>query len=1562
MNFQANGQASGGRSFWHFLVGILVGIALLLTLLPVAQATQPPRPGEIEELKATGEFEKRKAFVKALGNDKMSPRLVRKFKEKRRAIRKKVFESRGLVVEENEVSADIGESPSGGETAPSDYLPPADQTKGLPTQGAPKIFALLISFDDYPSTVSSDTIDEMLWGGGNPSDYPRESLANYYGRSSYGHLDLRFGHTFAWYQTSYARSEVEETWEGRQALIKEALNHFNSQGHDFSQYDYDQDGDIDYFAVFWTGPDTGWGNFWWAYKTTWQNSSYTIDGKTLGVYSWQWESSRPSIVIHETGHALGLPDYYDYDGDVGPDGGVGGFDMMDANRGDHNCFSKWLLGWVEPTVIAYTDDVVTLGDTTTTDCVLVWPGIGLEDMFSEFFMVQNRQDTGNDESFDFAPDGLAIWHIDATLKQDGSYFTYNNSYSEHKLIRLMEADGLEEIENNLDADWRDLYSPTDEFSPDSFPASTKYNGFESCVRVWNIQDDGSSPGDTITATFNFACTCDDDPVPGNVIMPAVGATDISTTPFLNWTWVNGRTSYQVEVCEDIDCSVVVASAAPTANYWNVSPPLGDWKEYWWRVRTNGSCDTGDWSPAWNFTTRCEAPPVYLPERQDPADGTTDTAFDPKLFWDREAGADYYNVYVCSDPDCASVVRSGMAFPNVLYAFETWTVTPDLAPGTQYWWKIRSANKCQYSDWSSTWSFTTHDVFSAPALISPANGASYLPLSPTFQWQAVPNATHYRIKVCADADCSDVIKNYLPSETEWQCVGSLEQGTTYYWQVGAMDDGTAGPGPMSPTRAFETCVDPLPPPAASLWPATGATDISPAPTLNWDLPPGDAFPNYDVEVCTDSACETVVCSTHLSSSQWPVSPNLALNTTYYWRVRSSNACGESEWVNGSFSTTACPVPTEIPFPTYPAFGEADVSVTPTLQWTYPLYPVYHLGNVEVYSDPQCETLVRSATGAVGSSWTVIPALEPDTQYWWRVSYANACGHGLESLVTNFRTVACVVLASPTLADPGGSVDPGQSYSVSWSPVEGALAYKIEESTSTAFTRQTSVAYTVTGTSRTFSHSDSGCSGDTYYYRVKAQSDCSISEWSGIVNMDVNGTAPPHTPTVIGVSDNSTTPTLDWEDVPGADSYDVRVCDDSSCKSPVRNANTAVSQWRVSPELNVSTFWWQVRSRNNCDDLSIWSAAVEIHPGCTSPATPTISDPGNAIMPGLDYTVSWTAVADADGYRIQEADNPDFQNATTYTEGRDTFRVFSHFNTGCQPLQYYYRVVAFNDCGISRISGTVDMVINGIGIPSAPALVSPGDGASQVSTTPTLVWGDDPKADEYEVWVCRDSGCTTVVRNVVVGESAWPVTPALEEGTAYWWQIMARNPCGADVSSRRPFETVCPLPGTPVLTDPGKWVESSTPYTLNWTAIHGAGEYHIQEATNPAFTGATLYRTTATSRDFSHPNAGCTLVKYYYRVVAVNDCGQSTFSNPVDIDVNPLDTDGDDVCDLLDNCPDTPNTNQQDTDGDGVGDVCDACPFDFDGDADIDGADLAALVPDVSGASIRMVADRFGKYCP
>jgi hypothetical protein len=57
---------------------------------------------------------------------------------------------------------------------------------------------------------------------------------------------------------------------------------------------------------------------------------------------------------------------------------------------------------------------------------------------------------------------------------------------------------------------------------------------------------------------------------------------------------------------------------------------------------------------------------------------------------------------------------------------------------------------------------------------------------------------------------------------------------------------------------------------------------------------------------------------------------------------------------------------------------------------------------------------------------------------------------------------------------------------------------------------------------------------------------------------------------------------------------------------------------------------------------------------------------------------------------------------------------------------------------------------------------------------------------------------------------------------------------------------------------------------------------------------------------------------------------------------VDTDGDTICDDVDNCPQTANTNQVDTDGDGVGDACEtslAC--DADGDQDVDNADLLII---------------------
>ena len=44
-------------------------------------------------------------------------------------------------------------------------------------------------------------------------------------------------------------------------------------------------------------------------------------------------------------------DYYDTTEDDDLCGGLGGFDMMDDCYGDHCAFSKYILGWIEPTEV-----------------------------------------------------------------------------------------------------------------------------------------------------------------------------------------------------------------------------------------------------------------------------------------------------------------------------------------------------------------------------------------------------------------------------------------------------------------------------------------------------------------------------------------------------------------------------------------------------------------------------------------------------------------------------------------------------------------------------------------------------------------------------------------------------------------------------------------------------------------------------------------------------------------------------------------------------------------------------------------------------------------------------------------------------------------------------------------------------------------------------------------------------------------------------------------------------------------------------------------------------------
>ena len=465
-------------------------ISLYLSCYPYSTfALEPPPSDQVAALRGTEEFAQRQEFAKRLGNHKVDTFILKK------AIlnqQRKLLQQQGKSMDEVNIIAPLP-------------APPPDW-RGMPSTGNVRVLSILIEFNDIPHTTSQADIHNNLFGAGNPARNPYESLARYYARASYNHLNLSNGATLGWYQTTYPRSSVPQTTAGRENLIKEALSAFENQGHDFSQYDNNGDGVIDYLMVFWTGPDNGWANFWWGYQTSFSDTAYSLDGVILGKYSWQWEANpvgsafNPQVVIHETGHALGLPDYYDYDPAVGPRGGVGGLDMMDANKGDHSCFNKWMLEWVAPTFVA--NGTVTKALSASGDhpeCVIVWPAVMGSDLFSEFFAIQNSHRVGNDHAPGMPGDGILIWHLDAQLTADGRDFANDNSYSPHKLIRLMEADGLEQIEAGAAANSADYYVTGKHLGPTTTPSSKRYDGSDTTIEVFNL----SAAAPQMSATFRI---------------------------------------------------------------------------------------------------------------------------------------------------------------------------------------------------------------------------------------------------------------------------------------------------------------------------------------------------------------------------------------------------------------------------------------------------------------------------------------------------------------------------------------------------------------------------------------------------------------------------------------------------------------------------------------------------------------------------------------------------------------------------------------------------------------------------------------------------------------------------------------------------------------------------------------------------------------------------------------------------------------------------------------------------------------------------------------------------
>ncbi|WP_395791621.1 hypothetical protein [Aquimonas sp.] len=102
---------------------------------------------------------------------------------------------------------------------------------------------------------------------------------------------------------------------------------------------------------------------------------------------------------------------------------------------------------------------------------------------------------------------------------------------------------------------------------------------------------------------------------------------------------------------------------------------------------------------------------------------------------------------------------------------------------------------------------------------------------------------------------------------------------------------------------------------------------------------------------------------------------------------------------------------------------------------------------------------------------------------------------------------------------------------------------------------------------------------------------------------------------------------------------------------------------------------------------------------------------------------------------------------------------------------------------NISKSINILLNvSTALPTAPALVSPANAATNVLLRPTLSWAAATQGSAYVVEVATDAGFSNIVftGNVTNGTSV-SVGTALQSSTNYFWRARSSNVCGAGGNS-------------------------------------------------------------------------------------------------------------------------------------------------------------------------------------
>ena len=810
------------------------------------------------------------------------------------------------------------------------------------------------------------------------------------------------------------------------------------------------------------------------------------------------------------------------------------------------------------------------------------------------------------------------------------------------------------------------------------------------------------------------------------------------TPTLDWSDVEGATSYQLLVDNDPSFASPEINVFPSSSEYTVPDPGLSDGTWYWKVRARDGPLTSPWSEARGFTVDTVPPPA--PSPLSPENGENLEVDQPLFSWSGvwDPSGVSYRLEIDNDPDLSSPLYREEGIAENSHVPEN-KLVENFSP---YYWRVTAVDGAGNENSSGIFLFRLRVPPSSriSTVVSPYWQTSS-PLTLTVEAQdndgTVENVElWYRFSSDNSSWGPWIFHDNLTSLPYTFYFAFPEQGH-YQFSSGVWDDRGNYKAPS--VKEAEAGYDNTPPaiPLPSL-PENGAVVQTPTPTLAWSGVEDVSGVTYELWLDNDDSDPPLY---HLLTGENVHTLENCLGSgTYLWRVRALDGAGwVGEWSENYTFTVRL-------------WGELE-------SWQAGGAPPARWSPLEGWEG----TVVAPHVWVPLEGWSASPAAPPGG---WR---------GLEGYSVSLSSL-------PSFWFPLQGYAAGLSSPASWRQAEA-----LSSTTQALASWREGEGWTV------------GLAVPSSLWRMAEGWQAEISSlpsfWSPCDSWISSPRAPVPAPRLLspgeGENTNDNTPTFSWENLQPADNFELQVDNDVDFSSPEIWVTVTSTSYTPTSGLPDNLYCWRVRQWRT-GVSSAWSQVWRFRVDTLRPTAPNLLWPANGENINDNTPLfRWCSVPENSlpvTYWIQ------IDNEPTLSEPY----LFSFGWVGENQLQlppenalpdgvYYWRVRSKDNAGNLSLTWSqiwsfrVDTVRPSVPVPQSPI------GGAWAPITPTLSWQavqENSLPVLYRVWVCESSSFDSELYNVYesawVQENSWMAPELLEalgmEGKVFYWRVCARDNAG------------------------------------------------------------------------------------------------------------------------------------------------------------------------------------------